>query len=274
MRSEGATKEIYWGDAPHRPDLQGRILEGKRGKILVTIYRTGGAGIHPTVLLSHGIPGIEKNLDLAQALRRVGFHVVTYHYSGSWNSEGDYSFAHNLEDSRTVLDFIEQDTELGFDRNRIYAVGHSMGCFVTAHLFAQRKNLRAAVFLAPCDLGEVVTLPEETEGKRLLREIFQSSAPWLSRTSGDALYQEAAQHSESYRIRSVAEALADRPTYCIGAAWDESCPPNVHCLPWVEAVHQAGGNILYEEMRTDHSFSDMRLALIEKTVAYLTELEK
>ena len=110
------TKEGSWEKNP--PDLQAEVLRGKRGRLLVTIYRAGGAGLHPTVLLSHGFPGIEKNFDLAQALRRIGFHVVLYHYSGSWGSDGAYAYAHNLEDADTLLEFIETNTTYGFDRER------------------------------------------------------------------------------------------------------------------------------------------------------------
>ena len=46
------TKEGSWEKNP--PDLQAEVLRGKRGRLLVTIYRAGGAGLHPTVLLSHG----------------------------------------------------------------------------------------------------------------------------------------------------------------------------------------------------------------------------
>src|SRR5665213_1824794 len=35
-------------------------------------YLVAGAGVHPTVVLFHGLPGNEKNLDLAQAIRRAG----------------------------------------------------------------------------------------------------------------------------------------------------------------------------------------------------------
>ena len=87
MKLEYLEKDEIWGNAPHRPDLVAELAQGKRGKLLVTIYRTGGEGPHPVVLLSHGFPGVEKNFDLAQALRRIGFHVVAYHYSGSWNRE-------------------------------------------------------------------------------------------------------------------------------------------------------------------------------------------
>ena len=122
------TKEGSWEKNP--PDLQAEVLRGKRGRLLVTIYRAGGAGLHPTVLLSHGFPGIEKNFDLAQALRRIGFHVVLYHYSGSWGSDGAYAYAHNLEDADTLLEFIETNTTYGFDRERLFVAGHSVGGFV------------------------------------------------------------------------------------------------------------------------------------------------
>jgi predicted alpha/beta-fold hydrolase len=34
---------------------------------------TGGRAPHPTVILMHGLPGNERNLDLAQAIRRAGW---------------------------------------------------------------------------------------------------------------------------------------------------------------------------------------------------------
>ena len=36
------------------------------------MYTAQGAGPHPTVILLHGYPGVERNLDLAQAIRRAG----------------------------------------------------------------------------------------------------------------------------------------------------------------------------------------------------------
>lgn len=55
------------------------------------IYIASGAGPHPTVILLHGYPGNEKNLDLAQSLRREGWNVLFFHYRGAWGSEGEFS---------------------------------------------------------------------------------------------------------------------------------------------------------------------------------------
>ena len=42
-----------------------------------------GQGPHPTIVLLHGFPGNEKNLDLAQSLRRAGYNVLFFHYRGA-----------------------------------------------------------------------------------------------------------------------------------------------------------------------------------------------
>ena len=119
--------EMHYGDCAARPDMYGILIPGRRGRLLSVLYTAGGEGTHPTVILLHGIPGCERNLDLAQALRWAGFHVMTFHYSGSWGSDGDYSLTHDLEDADTVLDFILQNESYGFDKEHIYAVGHSLG---------------------------------------------------------------------------------------------------------------------------------------------------
>ena len=45
-----------------------------------------------TVILLHGFPGNERNLDLAQAIRRSGWNAVFFHYRGAWGSGGVFSF--------------------------------------------------------------------------------------------------------------------------------------------------------------------------------------
>jgi len=266
MHLEYLKNETPWGDKPFRPDLQGAVLEGARGRILVTIYRTGGEGKHPTILLAHGIPGVEKNLDLAQGLRRVGFHVVTFHYSGSWNSAGDYGIDHCLEDAETVLEYIKNDTEMNFDTEKLYVVGHSMGCFIAAHLAAKHPELKAAVTIAPCDMGEGMM---SEKGRGQMKAIFESAAPWLSGTTAEALYAETEQKQERYQLSALAEKLKEMPMYCINAKLDEECSADVHVIPWVTAVNNAGGKAEQEEWVTDHSFSDMRNELIEAVAKYL-----
>ena len=66
-------KETHFGACCSRPDLYGIIIPGKHGSSLLPYTRQGVKVPILLVLLLHGIPGSEQNLDLAQAFRRAGF---------------------------------------------------------------------------------------------------------------------------------------------------------------------------------------------------------
>jgi len=68
------------------------------------VYLAAGPGPHPVVVFLHGYPGNEKNLDLAQAVRRAGYQAVYFDYRGIWGSGGIFSFAHGLEESIRQFD--------------------------------------------------------------------------------------------------------------------------------------------------------------------------
>jgi uncharacterized protein len=93
-------------------------------------YVANGPGPHPTVIMLHGLPGNERNLDLAQNLRRAGYNIIFFNYSGSWGSKGTFSFANSLKDVDAVLDYITDDANISrmrIDTGKIALVGHSMG---------------------------------------------------------------------------------------------------------------------------------------------------
>src|ERR1700751_2289463 len=77
---------------PLYPPRSSQVLAPSHGMgINALLYLAGGAGPHPTMVLLHGFPGNEQNLDLAQAIRRAGWNVLTMHYRGSWGSPGAVS---------------------------------------------------------------------------------------------------------------------------------------------------------------------------------------
>ena len=75
MKEKLRCGETHYGDSPYRSDVHGILLHGRRGRLLSVLYTAGGEGLHPAVLLLHGIPGCEKNIDLAQDLRRLARHL-------------------------------------------------------------------------------------------------------------------------------------------------------------------------------------------------------
>lgn len=125
-------------------------------KINGLAYLAAGPGAHPTVVLAHGLPGNEKNLDLAQALRRGGWNVVTFNYRGSWGSPGTFSFTGNLDDARAVLAYLrtpENAARLRVETGRLVLMGHSMGGWVTSQVAAADPSLAGAVLISSADMA-------------------------------------------------------------------------------------------------------------------------
>src|SRR4051812_6303198 len=101
------------------------------------LFQAAGPGPHPTVILMHGLPGNERNLDLAQAIRRCGWDVLTFTYRGAWGSPGDFSIANAMDDTAAALAFARspEAAKLGIDPRHVVLAGHSMGgatAFMTA----------------------------------------------------------------------------------------------------------------------------------------------
>src|SRR5262245_21673422 len=95
-------------DAEHPPRSAQVLVPSHGSGMNALFYLAGGAGPHPTMVLLHGLPGNEQDLDLAQAIRRSGWNVLTLHYRGAWGSPGVFSIAHVLEDADAAMDFVRR----------------------------------------------------------------------------------------------------------------------------------------------------------------------
>lgn len=265
------TEERHYGDRPFRPEMDSILIPGKRGKLTSVLYTAAGEGDHPTVILLHGIPGCEQNQDLAQELRRAGFHVLIFHYSGSWGSEGNYSLSNDVEDAETALEFLLRDETHGIDKRNIFAVGHSMGGFVCGQLCARRKEVKSGVLLMPCDIGRIGLIREEDEeAYEAVYSVLEESGRWLVGTSGPALLAEALEKTEEFRLENCGTALAAKPMLCVGGTLDIYIPAALHCDPLAAAVRRAGGTDFQRvDWVTDHMFSDYRITAAETVTAFL-----
>lgn len=265
--------ETHYGRCDYRPNIHGILIPGRRGRLLSVLYTAGGRGLHPTVLLLHGIPGCERNFDLAQTLRRAGFHVLVFHYSGSWGSDGTYSLANDLEDANTVLDYLLEDTAHGIDKERIYAAGHSMGGFVCAHLTARRSEIKAGVLLMPCDIGRYPQIAvSDAAAAETIRQVLEDSASWLNGTNGKALLEEAITHSSKFRLEGLAKPLSKKPVLCVAGSLDIHTPPEFHCAPLEQAIREWDSTLFrLVSYPTDHFFSDYRETVAGTVEEFLLE---
>ncbi len=257
------------------PDSVSLLIEGKRGSLFSMLSLPGGKGPHPAVVQSHGYPGNEQNMDLALFLRSLGFAVLTYHYSGSWGSDGDFSFRSCIEDTNTVLDYLIQNAaDYGIDPDRIYAMGHSMGGFVTTHLLARRKELRGGVLIAPWDVARTYALSETDDSCRQnLAEVLAAGYGWLRGVTPEKFNAELGHDTDALRLDKLAPKLKNIPILCISGENDIVTPPKLHQLPLCDAL-SGSETFRHVTLPGDHCFQAYRTLLWETVGEYLLELEK
>src|SRR6476619_3429092 len=96
------------GKNPFPPRSETFQIPSHGAKLNALLYIAEGAGPHPVVVLLHGFPGNERNLDLAQDIRRAGWDVLYFNYRGSWGTLGDFSFSHGIEDVAAAVAYLRR----------------------------------------------------------------------------------------------------------------------------------------------------------------------
>ena len=230
-------------------------------------YLPAGAGPHPIALICHGWPGNEKNLDLAQALRRAGWAAVTFNYRGSWGSPGKFRFAQNPGDAAAVLAYLRDPTHakaLGVDPARIVVIGHSMGGWVTARTGASDRHLAGLVMISAGDMGVIGKLPRPALIKRAA-----SNAETLAETSPEIMADELAANAAANELVPLAPALVGTPLLALTS--DDGLAGQTDRL--VAAIRAAGGKAVTEgHAATDHSWNDHRIDLEARIIRWLATL--
>lgn len=241
-------------------------------KINALLYLASGEGPHPALLLLHGFPGNEQNLDLAQAARRAGWDVLTLHYRGSWGSEGAFSFTHSAEDAVTAARWLLSDAfaKVTGDRpTRVAVAGHSMGGMMAARAAADVPQLSGAFLIDPWDIaaqGRQIATPEALTA---MREEAARDIPPLAGTSVDALIEELRNAPPSLDLHKTVADISSRPLALVyaerglGADYADK----------LAAAKGGKGQLTAENWPTDHSFSDHRIKLASTLVRWLDSLK-
>jgi pimeloyl-ACP methyl ester carboxylesterase len=230
-------------------------------------YLASGAGPHPTLVLLHGLPGNEKNLDLAQAVRRAGWNAITFNYRGSWGSPGAFRFANNLEDAAAVLAFVRDSTQaarLGIDSARIVLAGHSMGGWVTALVAGRDTALAGAILISAADIGLIGGRPRE----KVVAEMADDMES-LAGVTAEGMADEVIANGRQWRFEVAADGLARLPLLVLTS--DDGLAPQADAL--VAKVRALGSTrIIARHEATDHSWSDRRIALQAAVISWLQQL--
>jgi len=238
-------------------------------KVNGIVYVAAGAGPHPTLVLFHGLPGNERNLDLAQAVRRAGWNVVAINYRGSWGSPGAFSFAQNLEDARAALAFARDPANAGplqIDTRRIAIAGHSMGGWVTAETLAVEPEVLGGLTISAGDMGQLGQLARQNRSQAVA--LMADNRESLNATA-EAMADEVAAHADAWTFATLAPKLKDRRLHVLYS--DDFVKSNSEGL--IAAIKAAGGtHVTSAHVPTDHSWSDHRIALETLVIDWLNGL--
>lgn len=233
------------------------------------VYVAQGAGPHPTVVLCHGLPGNEKSLDLAQAMRRAGWTVITFNYRGSWGSPGDYRFAQNLEDAHAVLAFARDPAnaeKLRVDPKRLVIMGHSMGGWVTALTAAEDRGLLGAAMISAANLGAFGKAPRD----QLAAGMKANGQEALAGTSPEIMADELIAKGDAFDFLKAAPALTNTSLFILSS--DDGLAPGTDAL--AANIRDSGGTKLRTlHVATDHSWSDARVRLQTEVLGWLESLK-
>lgn len=230
------------------------------------VYSASGAGPHPTLVICHGLPGNEKNLDLAQAVRRAGWNAVTFNYRGSWGSPGSFRFAQNLQDADAVLAYLRDASnasKLGVDPKRIAIAGHSMGGWVVAHTASHDHALMGAILISMADMGLTGSRPR-AQAVAAMADDMET----LADVTAESMVDELVAHAKEFVVAGTAPGLAQIPVLVITA--------NDHLVSQADtlaaAIKSKGGKVTAVHLDTDHSYSDHRIALENIVITWLSGL--
>lgn len=259
-------------DSLHPARLAELAFESAGARLNGIFYLPSGPGPHPVVVLLHGNPGNERNLDVAQALRRAGYAALYFNYRGSWGSGGSFSRTHAIEDVHAAVQFVRSPLaaeRYRVDAARVALVGHSMGGWLALHGAAADPQVRCVGALDFVNMG--------ARGRRLLTDRAADSArtvddswltapggPYRADGGGAALVSELKANAERWDVLTYVPALRERHVLLVGAAFRTEHDSLVTALRGAHAPH-----LTAHWWPTDHSFSDRRIALARAIVDWL-----
>src|SRR5258707_10422422 len=104
------------------------VTFGSQGHDLLGVMSLArGTEPRHTVLLLHGCPGLEQNLDLAAELRDRGWNALVFHYRGCWGSGGRYDLRTITTDVAAAVDYLQDGDLPTVDRERMAVGGDRLG---------------------------------------------------------------------------------------------------------------------------------------------------
>lgn len=241
------------------------------------MYLAAGAGPHPIVIFLHGYPGNERNLDLAQAVRRAGYNALFTDYRGVFGSGGTYSQVHSLEDVATLLAWVRAPGTIAkyhVDPTRIALVGHSFGGWLALLSVAHEAAGVCVAAMAAHNAGWAASRfaehPEERAESLAYDRETTDMAGGPIRANPDELLKEITDHAAEWNYVSQASALKSHALLLVAATRDSPDENPERHAELAAAIRKEGGKLVrVVTFEDDHPFSSHRIELADTLTHWL-----
>ncbi len=256
---------------------------GRPAEMNALFLLAAGEGPKPTLLLLHGLPGNERNLDLAQAVRRAGWNVLTFTYRGAWGSEGMFSTQHAVADTEAALAFLRSQAavrDYNIDTSRIVVAGHSMGGYMAARATARDEAVAGLILLDAWDIA--ASARELNAGGADARAAFIAGFDDLGHALGPVtvadLTDNLMRRGEEWDLAALAGPLARRRVLTVYATHGGAAENRTFAQRLASAcagrADASCPTLTAVELATDHAFADHRIALAQLVVRWLEALDR
>lgn len=251
-------------------ESQGNTLKGK-------FFHAKASDQALTLILLHGFPGNQEDvLGLGQKLATAGFNVLTFNYSGTHRSEGQFNMQNTLKDIRAAYDYVHRsDAVLRFhiDTTRIVLGGYSYGGGMALTYAAQHPEIRRVISIAGNDHGEFAReYLRNPQMAQTMDSVFDKlKAPeGPIHFEGRGVLKKLAANPAPFDLRLSANNLASRDILLMGGWEDEQVTIDHNLLPFYRALKKAGASkIRFVTYHTDHSFRAVREELAAQLIQWM-----
>lgn len=209
------------------------LLKGK-------FYAVKDRGLFPTAIMLHGFPGNENDvLGLGQKMCEARINTLTFNYSGTHQSEGEFSLENTLRDILTAYQYLhlpEIISSFNIDPMRICLGGASYGGGMALAFAANHPEINSVFSIAGTDHGELAReYSRNPSFAQMMDSIFDELKAPLGpiKFGGKEAFKELMDNADRYDLRSSALKLADRNILLLGGWEDLNVTIEDHLYPYI-----------------------------------------
>ncbi len=240
-------------------------------KLNADFYRASGDEKCPTLILLHGMPGGEGDqFGLGKKLSPLGINVLVFNFTGTWRSEGVFSFDSSMEDIGAAISFLKNKDNIenfNIDTSNIVVAGYSFGGAMALTGAIYNSEINRIISIAGAD--------ESVFGRKMLvdedfRIMFKQMVKGLEYPEGP-LKGDMEEHSKQWRSDldrydqvKHADALKDRDILFLGGWKDSNIVLEEHILPLYRKLQKLKAeNVKIQVFDTNHGFGNVREELAD-----------